>query len=169
MSQKNETANQLIITRQIKAPRELVFKVFTEAKHLAKWWGPKEFDLTVLSLDVRPGGKFHYKMSAANGFEMYGIFVYHQINAPESIQFVNSFADKDGNIIRAPFFDGKWPLEIMNFWTFTEANGVTTLTLTGEPVNETDIERQTFLDNFASLRQGFGGTFDQLDEYLATL
>lgn len=172
MSGKSETLNEkkeLVITRVFNAPRELVFKACTEATHLANWWGPAGLKLSVIKLEVRPGGTFLYGMHAENGSEMYGKFVYHAIQAPEKLVFVNSFSDKEGNIIRAPF-SNVWPLEIMNTWTFTEeGQGKTKITLRGMPYHATEEEHKAFEEMFPSMQQGFGATFDQLDTYLTTL
>lgn len=162
-----EQRNELVITRFFNAPREIVFKMWTDAEHLAKWWGPKGFTLTVSSLDLQPGGIFHYCMSG-NGFEMWGKFVYVEITPPEKLVFINSFSDKEGNITRAPF-SATWPLEVINMLTLTEKDGKTLMTIKGGPHNATDEEIQTFIAGTESMQQGFAGTFDQLDEYLATI
>ena len=162
-----EQKNELVITREFNAPRELVFKMWTEAEHLAKWWGPKGFTIKVSKLDVAPGGIFLYCM-AGEGFEMWGKFVYLEVMPPERLIFISSFSDKDGNITRAPF-SATWPLEVMNTLTLTELDGKTTLTIEGGPHNATDEEMDTFRAGIPSMNQGFGGTFDQLDGYLATL
>jgi uncharacterized protein YndB with AHSA1/START domain len=167
MESKNETAQVLVIKRELKASRELVFKMWTEAEHLAQWWGPKGFNIEVCKLKVEPGGEFLYCMKG-EGFEMWGKFVYVEIVAPEKMVFINSFSDKDGNITRAPF-SATWPLEVMNILTLTEENGVTTLELKGGPHNATEEEFKTFEAGIPSMNQGFGGTFDQLEEYLATV
>ena len=158
--------NELIITREFNAPRELVFQAWTDPQHLSNWWGPKEMKITSLTLDLRPGGMLLYCMSAG-GMEMWGKFIYHEAAAPERIVFVSSFADKDGNTIRAPF-SNKWPLEVYNVLTLTEHDGKTLLTLHGGPVNATADEMKMFEEMHNSMQQGFGGTFDQLDEFLAT-
>jgi uncharacterized protein YndB with AHSA1/START domain len=156
---------ELVITRVFNAPRNIVFKMWTEAQHLEKWWGPKGFNIIVKQYDLRPGGIFHYCM-AGDGFEMWGRFEYQEIVEPEKIVFINSFSDKDGNITRAPF-SATWPLEVMNTLTLTENAGKTTLTLRGGPHNATEEELIAFEGMFESMNQGFAGTFDQLDEYLA--
>ena len=85
------------------------------------------------------------------------------------IVFVNSFSDAEGGITRAPFpqLEGKWPLEVLNTMTLTEQGGMTTLNLRGGPINATEEERKMFASMHESMRQGFGGTFDQLADYLA--
>jgi uncharacterized protein YndB with AHSA1/START domain len=86
--------------------------------------------------------------------------------APERIVFVNSFSDENGAITRAPFSD-KWPKEVRNTLTLTEEGGKTTLSLHGGPIGVTDEERAMFESMFASMQQGFSGTFEQLEQYLA--
>ncbi|MET3195399.1 uncharacterized protein YndB with AHSA1/START domain [Bacillus sp. OAE603] len=160
--------NELVITRVLDAPRELVFKVWSEKDHLRNWWGPTGLELKVESLDFRPGGKFHYSMSSPEGFEMWGLFVYGEIVKPEKIVFVNSFSDKDGNITNSPFPQmGPWPLEVHNTLTLEENDGKTTLTLRGYPINATEEEIKSYEAGHESMKQGFGGTFKQLEEYLA--
>jgi hypothetical protein len=89
--------------------------------------------------------------------------------APERLVFVNSFSDPNGGITRAPFpqLKGKWPLEVLHVMRLTELGGTTTLTLRASPVNATVEEQDVFAGNFQSMRQGYGGTFDQLAGYLA--
>ena len=67
-----ENKNEIIITRDFNAPRELVFKAWTEADRLAKWWGPKEAEMIANISDVRPGGAFHYSMRFPGQPEMWG-------------------------------------------------------------------------------------------------
>jgi uncharacterized protein YndB with AHSA1/START domain len=157
---------EFIITRIFDAPRELVFKAWTESEHLKHWWGPKGFTFGVSKLDFRPGGIFHYSMRSPDGHEMWGKFVYREIVVPEKIVFINSFSDEEGNTVRAPF-SPTWPLEVLNTLTLSENEGKTTLTLRGGPINATEEERKTYEAGFESMKQGFGGTFDQLADYLA--
>lgn len=155
-----------VITRTFNAPRPLVWKAWTEAERLAKWWGPKGCALRVIALDMRPGGVFHYAMEFQPGQVMFGRFVYGDIVAPEKFSFVSSFADEAGNIIRPPF-SATLPLEVCNTLTLAEKGNQTELTLRGGPIDPTDAEYETFFGMFASMQQGWGGTFDKLDELLA--
>ena len=163
---KARTDRAFVITRTFDAPRTLVFQAFTESERLAQWWGPKGFAMLVSRLDLRPGGVFHYQMRSPDGHAMWGKFVYREIVAPERIVFVNSFADEAGNLVRHPA-SPTWPLEVLSILTLTEQAGKTTLTLTGYPINATEAERKTFEDGRSSMQQGFSGTWDQLDAYLA--
>ncbi len=161
-------ASVLTLTRVFNAPRDIVFKAWTEPERLAKWWGPKGFDFIAATLDLRPGGVFHYCMRGPNGMEMWGKLVYAEVVAPERLVFVNSFSDKDGGLTRHPM-SPTWPLEIHNTLTLTEESGKTKLTLHGGPVNATEVERQTYAAGRSGLQQGMAGSFAQLDAYLETL
>lgn len=169
ISETLQAADQeFTITRVFDAPRERVWKAWTETDQLAQWWGPKGSTIRVLKLAVRPGGIFHYAMQFQPGHDMYGRFVYREIGAPERLVFVVSFSDASGGVARAPFSES-WPLEVLNVLTLTEQGGKTTLNLRGGPIEPTEEERRTFAGMFDSMRQGFTGTFDQLAGYLAKL
>jgi uncharacterized protein YndB with AHSA1/START domain len=157
---------ELEIVRTFDAPRETVWRAWTEVERLARWWGPKGFEMLSTKLDLRPGGMFHYGMRAPNGHEMWGRFVYRDIVAPERLTYVVSFSDPEGGVTRAPFHPG-WPLEVLTTVTFAEEAGRTTLTLRGRPVDPSADQQALFESWFPSMRQGFGGTMDQLAEYLA--
>jgi uncharacterized protein YndB with AHSA1/START domain len=161
-----ENDKEFTLTRVFDAPLDLVWKAHSEKDRLEKWWGPAGLKLRVSKLDFRPGGIFHYCMTAPDGNEMWGKFVYREIVPQERIVFVVSFSDAQGNNTRHPLAPD-WPEEILNIVTFSEQEGKTTLTLTGGPINATAEERKIYEDNFASLEQGFGGTYNQLEEYLS--
>lgn len=163
---EQETQQDFVVSRVLAAPRELVWKAWAEPKCLAEWWGPKGCTLRVIKVDLRPGGVFHYAMAYKPGHEMWGRFVYRDIAAPERLVYVSSFSDEGAGLTRAPFKD-TFPLEILNTLTLREQGGKMVLTLRGRPLNATDEERATFIDMFPSMQQGFGGTFDQLETYLA--
>lgn len=162
-------ADELVVTRTFDASRERVWKAWTDPEALAKWWGPKGSTVRVLKFDLRLGGMFHYSFAYQPGQEMYGRFIYREIAAPGRLVFVVSFSDAQGGVTRAPFpqLGDKWPLEVLNTLTLTEKDGKTTVTLRGGPINATEDEIKTFAGMHASMQQGFGGTFDQLAEFLA--
>ena len=166
MPAEGSAGREFVLTRVFDAPRELVFKAWTESERLARWGGPKGFTWVSAQLDLRPGGVFHYCMRSSDGREMWGKFAYREIRAPERIVFVFSFSDEEGNTVRAPF-SPDWPLEVLNTVTFAEHQGRTTLTLRGYPINATASERKTFEAGYESMKQGFRGTLDQLADYLA--
>lgn len=159
------TRKEFVVTRTFNAPLTLVWKAWTEAERLAQWWGPKGCTLRVITLDMRPGGIFHYAMEFQPGRTMFGRFAYVDIKAPEKLVFTSSFSDANGGVVRAPFSE-TWPLEIHNTMILTEKGNQTALTLRGGPIDPTDAEYETFVGMFSSMQEGYGGTFDKLDTYL---
>jgi len=155
------------LERTFEAPRDLVFRAWTEAEHLGRWWGPTGMTVRVLLADVRPGGIFHYSMEH-DGRLMWGRFAYREVAPPERLVYVNSFADSAGNVAPMPFFEG-FPAEILTTVLFTEAAGRTTVSLHAIPLAATPAEQSSFEALFPSMEGGFGGTLDQLRDYLATL
>lgn len=170
MSTSNATAatNELVIIRTLNAPRELVFKVWTQAEHLAQWWGPKGFKVGIHALNLTPGGAFHYSMESPDGQQMWGKLVYHEVVSPERLTYVSSFSNEAGETIRHPL-SATWPLETLNKMTFTEHDGKTTLTLRGGPINATAEELATFEQARPMVEKGFDGMFSQLESYMASL
>ncbi|KQS30993.1 SRPBCC domain-containing protein [Dyadobacter sp. Leaf189] len=165
MEEQSEKRTGLKIVREFKAPKTLVFDAFASPEAFEQWWGPAGSQLTVESFDFKPGGKTHYKMDG-NGHVMWGLFQYKNIQRPNLLEFINSFADAAGNIITSPF-PMDFPLEIFNQITLEENNGITTLTIQGHPINATPAQEETYFSIMDSMQQGFGGTFDQLEVYLA--
>lgn len=159
----NRTTFEII--REFKAPRAVVWKAWSEAGALQKWWGPQGCAIEILRFEFRPGGFFHYAMKFENAPTMWGRFNYREIAAPERMVWLNSFANEQCGIARAPFSE-VCPLEIENAVTFTEQHGITTVTLRARPFGELDAERKFFEELHPSLEQGYGGTFAQLANYL---
>jgi uncharacterized protein YndB with AHSA1/START domain len=155
-----------VIARTFDAPRDLVWKAWTERDHLMKWFGPKGCTISTAKLDFRPGGMFHYAMKMPDGKEMWGKFVYREIVPPEKIVLVNSFSDAQGGITRHPM-SATWPREMLSTSLFTEHDRKTTITLTWIPLNATAEEWATFNAAHGGMQQGWTGTFEQLEEYLA--
>jgi len=165
----NQTNNGPVLTivREFDAPKKDVFNAFAEIEALNEWWGPAETENSAISLDFRPGGVFHFKMESG-GKVNYGRFLFSKIKPYDLLEFTNAFADENANTIRAPF-DIQLPVEIFYSFAFAESGGKTTLTMTGKPVNGTTEEEDTFVAINESMHQGFGGTFDQLEQYLTKL
>jgi len=158
-------ANPIEITYTFNAPRELVFKAFTESEHLQNWWGPNGWTFNVARAEFRPGGVFHYSQKPADGDTMWVKFVYSEIIASEKLVYTSFFSDEEGNTVRAPF-NTSWPMEILNTMTFIENEGKTILRMTSVPISPTEEEIQTFETSQEMVQEGFTGTFNQLTEYL---
>ena len=110
------TASEFVITRTFNAPREAVWRAFTDPERMKEWWGPKGFTVIVSKMDLRVGGTYHYGMRAPDGSTMWGRFVYREIVRPERIVLVNSFSDEAGGVTRHPGHMD-WPLEMVTTFT----------------------------------------------------
>ena len=92
----NET-ERLVVTRVFDAPRELVWKAWTDPKYVMQWWGPKGFTAPVCKIDFRVGGKFLCCMRAPDGQEFWNGGEYFEIVVHEKIVYSMYFADAEGN------------------------------------------------------------------------
>jgi uncharacterized protein YndB with AHSA1/START domain len=155
------------ITRVFDAPREQVWKAWTDPAHLKHWWGPKGFTVHTCKVDLRPGGLFLYGMKSPDGADTWGKFVYRKIEAPKRLEFIVSFSDPKGGITRHPWSE-HWPLQILSTVEFSEVSGKTQVTVRWTPHEASEIERNTFDEGRASMQQGWGGTFEQFAGYLAS-
>jgi len=130
----------LIITRVFDAPRELVWKVWTEPAHLMRWWGPKGFTTPVCKIDFRVGGEYLNCMRSPEGQDFWSKGVFREIVPHERLVMTDSFADSEGNVVPASHYgmSGDWPLEMLITVTFEDHSGKTKLTLThiGLPAGE---------------------------------
>lgn len=80
------------LMRSFDAPRELVWETFTKAEHIARWWGPRKYTITVHEFDVRPGGKWRVSHSdGARTVEFFG--EYREIAKPEILIRTFCFGD----------------------------------------------------------------------------
>ena len=94
----NET-ERMVVTRVFDAPRELVWKAWTDPQYVMQWWGPKGFTSPFCQIDFRVGGKFLYCMRTPDGQEFWNAGEYHEIVLHEKIVSSMYFADSKGNRI----------------------------------------------------------------------
>jgi uncharacterized protein YndB with AHSA1/START domain len=165
---KSPAEERFVISRQFDVPRDLMFDVWTNREHLLHWWGPKGFVVKTAEVDLRPGGMFHYCLQMPDGSEMWGKFLFREIDRPERLIYISSFSDVEKGTTRHPM-SIDWPLEILSTISFIEQDGKTTVTVEWEAYQCTESERAVFKSNFTSMKNGWGGTFEQLKQYLATL
>src|ERR1700722_8445011 len=102
MKTQNDTSGrEIVTTRLINAPRELVFEVWTKPEHIAKWWGPDGFTNTIKEMEVKPGGVWRFIMHGPNGMDFPTKIVYSEVVKPERLAYrVGAHDENDPN-----FFD----------------------------------------------------------------
>jgi uncharacterized protein YndB with AHSA1/START domain len=154
-----------ILEREFSAPRELVFRAFSEAEHLKMWWGPRGWEVTVCNVDFRPGGVWHYCMKCMDenqgefyGMESWGKAVYREIDEPGTIVYTDYFSDEEGNEA-----EGMPPSDI--HMAFQEQEGKTRIIC--RSIFESPQALQEVLK--MGMEQGITETWDRLEEYLTTL
>ena len=94
----NET-ERMVVTRIFDAPRELVWKAWTDPKYVMQWWGPKGFTCPACEMDFRVGGKSLLCMKMPDGQEGWNAIEYHEIVLHEKIVSSMYFSDSKGNKI----------------------------------------------------------------------
>lgn len=159
---------EISATRVFDAPRDLVWKMWTDRNHIINWWGPNGFTNTIHEMDVRPGGVWSLVMHGPDGRDYQNRFVYREIVKPERLVFVISFSDENRGVTRHPMAP-VWPLVWLPTITFDAKGDQTTVTVHWTPLNATEEERKAFDAGQASMNQGWSGTFEQLEQYLAKL
>ncbi len=104
MSTKTESMNEgsqyasdreLLITRIINAPRELVYEVWTNPEHIAQWWGPNGFTNTILAMDVKPGGIFRLVMHGPDGKDYPNMLEYVDVVKNERLAWIHGTGEID--------------------------------------------------------------------------
>ncbi len=147
-----EPANRVLkIERVFDAPRDLVFKAWTEPEHMAKWFGPRGFKSTVEKHELRPGGAYRIHMLGPDG-DHWSQGVFREIDPPKRLVMVGSWADAQGNLTRP-----QTTLTLL----FDDLGGKTRLTL-----HNAIFESTTARDMHQS---GWTSSLDCLAEYLATV
>ncbi len=143
----------LAMTRVFDAPRGLVFKAWTETRHVAQWWGPKGFTNPVCELDVRAGGAIRIHMRAPNGvvYPMKGVF--EEIAEPERLVYICSALDENGNSM----------FDVLSTVIFAEQRGKTALTLQLRVI-KTTAQAPQYLKG---MEAGWTQSLDRLGEHLA--
>ena len=142
----------LVISRVFDAPRELVFKAWTEPEHLVRWMGPRGFKSVVEHSDLRAGGAYRIHMLGPDGDDHWTQGVFREIAEPERLVMAASWADAQGN--------PTGPETLLTI-TFEEHGGKTRLTL-----------RQALFESITARdehRGGWNSSLDRLAEYLATV
>lgn len=153
-----ENATTLVITRLLKAPRALAWKMFSDPYHLAQWWGPKGFANRVEKLDFRTGGSWLHVMIGPDGREYPTDNDIVEVTEPKRIIMRNAAADPK-------IFGDNPPPAFTKALTFEEVEGGTLLTLVctfDKPEHKDAVIRRGF-----SL--GTNQSFDKLEDHLATL
>lgn len=151
---------EIVITRIFDAPRELVWKAWTDPKHFVRWWGPKDYTCPFCQMDLRVGGKYLNCMRSPDGQEYWSTGVYHEIIPMERIVFTDCFADEQGTVVPATHYgmSADFPLEMLVTVIFEDSGSKTKMTLKHVDLPIGEMTEQT--------GAGWNESFDKLAESL---
>lgn len=119
------------ITRTLDAPRDLVFRMWSNPELLTRWYAPRRCRLEVLHFDFRQGGEFRFRIREPDGSGCLCSAIFTQISEPERIVYTMCFSGEQGRFVPASSVgaDPDWPDRTTVTVTFVEENGRTTMTL----------------------------------------
>lgn len=159
MNKKNDSANpesdrEIVVTRLLDAPRELVFKVWTDPQHVAQWWGPNGFTNTIREMDVRPGGIWRFVMHGPDGVDYDNKIVFLEVVKPERLVYDHGDdVEDDPNCFRVTV-------------TFAEQGGKTLLTM--RSLFKSAAARDYVVKEFGAI-DGANQTLGRLEQHLAKM
>ncbi len=149
---------EIAVTRTFAAPRDLLWKMWTQAEHLTHWWGPTGWTLPVCEVDFRPGGTWFYCMEGPDGMRSCGKSYYSDIDKPNSFVMRDTFVDEDGNELEG------FPVATATV-EFIEEGGKTTVMSTSRYATKADRDKVIEM----GVEAGIGQTLDRLEAYLPTV
>jgi uncharacterized protein YndB with AHSA1/START domain len=144
--------DQILITREFAAPKELVYKAFTTPELVKRWWHAHRGEVTIAEIDLRVGGKWRYVMVTDDGVEVGFHGEYREIVPNEQI-------------VSTEIFEGYPDEEAVNTATFAEADGRTTLTIL---VQHSSKEARDMHIN-SGMEAGMQDAFDLLEQVAVSL
>lgn len=161
--------DKFVINRSFDAPLKLMFEAWTDPKHFSQWLPPTGFEMQFIRADIRSGGSSFYVMTGSGGMKMYGRAEYLEIEKPDRIVYTQQFCDENEKVTRHPM-SPTWPETMLTTVELTaEGPAQTRVTVTWEPYGDvTDEELETFVKARGGMTQGWTGSFDKLEEYLAS-
>jgi uncharacterized protein YndB with AHSA1/START domain len=148
------TDREVVISRVFDAPRELVFKAWTDPEHLAKWYAPRGCTIEMREIDVRTGGTYHHCIRNPAFHDCWCKGTYLEVVPPERIVCTMAISNEKGDLITAvdAGMDPDWPSETTLTVEFEEHAGKTTVTL-----------HQTVQESLAKRTGAYPSWLDMLD------
>lgn len=162
-----EGKETFVINRTFNAPINVMFKMWTDPKHFAKWLPPTGLRMEFLKADITPNGSAMYFMTDDASMKMYGRNNYLEIKSPDRIVYTQQFCDEKGNIGHHPLAP-TWPETMLIVVTLNEEDSdKTRVTVHWEPHgNVAREELEAFIKEKPGMTLGWTGSFDKLEECL---
>lgn len=141
---------ELVMVRCFKAPRELVFRVWTDKEHVGHWWGPTGFTNTIREMEVRPGGVWRFIMHGPDGVDYPNLIQFEEVVTPERLVYAHGSDEKPG----------QFHVTV----TFEEEEGYSTR-ITMRMVFKSREERDMLVERSGAI-EGNKQTMDRLEKHL---
>jgi uncharacterized protein YndB with AHSA1/START domain len=145
-------ARSIIAVREFDAPRELLFEVWSDPKHLSRWWGPNGFTTTTSSFDMRPGGVWRFVMHGPDGRDYQNRITYEEVTRPHRIVYRHG----GGEDVE--------PVRFVTTVTFEDLGGKTRLTM---KMDFPSADERTRVIKEYGADKGLAQTLARLSEYVA--
>lgn len=153
---------EFVISRIIDAPREKVWRAWTEPEHLTRWWGPKDYTSPVCRIDLRVGGKYHYCMRSPDGKDIWSGGVFREVVKNERIVSTDTFMDAEGNVMSPADFglSPDFPKESVVTVLFEDHEGKTKLSIVYQ-LPESAAAREAIVSS--GMEEGWNQSLDKFE------
>lgn len=158
--------SEFIVDRVFEAPRDLVWRAWTDPELLHRWYGPN-IETVIHAFDLRPGGAWLNEMKMRNGFD-FSKMVFQEITPEEKLVWHHSSTDSDWNIVPNPMMPD-WPRVLLTTVTFEGRGDTTSVRLSQVPIEAADAEIACFASMMAGMENGWGSGYAILDAMFAEL
>lgn len=145
---------EIVLTRIVRAPRDLVFRAWTEPEHVVRWWGPDGFTTTTGAIDVRPGGSWRFVMHGPDGVDYPNAIEYLEVSRPDRL------------VYRHRGEEGHEGVQFLTTVTFADRDGATEVTL--RMVFDTAERRDRVVEQYGAI-EGGEQHLDRLAAYAPTI
>ena len=154
------------MTREFDAPKDLVWRAWTEADLVQRWYGPG-VETVIHEFEVRPGGLWLNEMRMGER-SMNHRMEFTEVSPTDRLVFLMSNADENWNVTANPMMPD-WPRTLLTTVTLEDRDGGAFLTLNWDPHEATDAERAAFAAAASDFNKGWGAGMNIIEEILTEL
>ena len=157
---------EFLLDRIFDAPRELVWRAWTDPELLHRWYGPG-IETIIHKFELKPGGSWLNEMKLGGNSD-FSKMVFQEVTQPERLVWHHSSSDSDWNIITSPMM-ADWPRVLLTTVTFEDMGDKTNVRLSQVPIEATDAEIACFAATMAGMDKGWGSGYAIMDEMFVEL
>ncbi len=157
---------EFVLDRVFNAPRELVWKAWTDPTHVQRWYGPG-VETVIHEYNLSPGGEWRNEMKMSAG-SMYQKFLFKEINAPEQLIWHQSGTDENWNVAANPMMPD-WPRMLLITVSFTQMDEKTSVRISQIPMEATEAEIACFTQMKDMMSSGWGKGYEVIDDILTEM